>query len=485
MRVGVPPARSAALPVLTALAIGASATAAWSTTHTPLIIAESAADVGEASSSSNSNSNSSSNTAANAAPAVGLALQLAGVALQALAAGPHVGVPLGGVEAGGGELGLRSEEDEQEEREEDREWRLAVRQVAAGLVAKKGRLSALLAEPAVVGAVQLALRGARCTGLGGGGVRSAAAGADEPSSEAAARESEQEPPVPGAPLDGVGRLPARAAAGHGAASPPHTRPHAGGREQQMRTRQHAAGVAVGRQRPPPLDALRNQPAPPAASSTASWGQRNDATAGRSSGGSSGDAAALLAAFEVEESDRGAWAAALTGWRTAAAADDPCGWEGVSCNATTGRVDKVDFSKVEAKGQLRFTLGPAVGRLDALRYMDLADTQLHGSLVEEVTTLRRLELLDVAATSLSGTLPPTVGNLSAVQRLSAHSTSLSGTLPPMVGNLAALHILYMFSTSLSGTLPPTVGNLSALQVLGLSSTSLSGTLPPTVRSLSRL
>jgi hypothetical protein len=159
-----------------------------------------------------------------------------------------------------------------------------------------------------------------------------------------------------------------------------------------------------------------------------------------------DAEALLAAFEVAESDRGAWAAALTGWSDGA--DDPCGWEGIGCNATTGRVDTVDFSAVEARGQLRFTLGPAVGRLDALRIMDLAHTQLHGSLLEEVTTLRRLKYLNVRSTSLSGTLPSTVGDLSALQQLDVRSTSLSGTLPSTVGNLSALQVLDVRYTSLS-------------------------------------
>eukprot|EP01046_Picozoa_sp_COSAG06_P064157 COSAG06_NODE_15203_length_1090_cov_1.235116_1_plen_260_part_01 len=77
----------------------------------------------------------------------------------------------------------------------------------------------------------------------------------------------------------------------------------------------------------------------------------------------GDKAALLAVSRVDPAGRAAWDQ-LRGWD---AAGDVCGWEGVSCDGLGRRVVTVRLS---GRTDLRFTLGPALGNLMALRNLRL-------------------------------------------------------------------------------------------------------------------
>jgi hypothetical protein len=400
---------------------------------------------------------------------VHLALQLTSVVLQALVSGPsqpHADGQLSGfgLEAGVGaarDLVLSDEAEAEEEEEEavqqqqqqqQQQWRVAMRQLAAGLLVN-GRLTDLLQEPGTVASVQQALGGARCTCAD-----SRRLAREQRTAHERDHKAEREAPTPARLPQSFGNT-------------------SGDRRGDLAVRraEGAARVDPWWRTPNVLDHLASTVT---ANATTSRAQREKA---HGVGGIHNDAATLLAAFEVATPDQGTWAAALTGW--ASAADDPREWSGVHCNPA-GRVYRVDFSRLERKSQLRFALGPAVGRLDALKLLDISDTQLYGSLVEELTTLHQLDTLYVSSTSVSGTLPHTLGSLSKLRYLYVSSTSLSGTLPQTTGNLTQLQYLGLFKTFLSGTLP-TVGSLRELHQLDVSSTSLSGTLPPAVGNLTEL
>ena len=167
------------------------------------------------------------------------------------------------------------------------------------------------------------------------------------------------------------------------------------------------------------------------------------------------------------------------------------WYGVRTNGS-GRVVSLDLAgewDFEKRESIRHGLnGPIpleLGRLTALRTLDLSRNALSGPMPPELGNLVALESLAFDDNALSGSIPPELGNLVALESLNLDGNDLSGPIPPETGDLAALESLSLLNNALSGPIPPEIGNLATLRHLQLRGNGLVGPIPPEIGNLAAL
>ena len=101
---------------------------------------------------------------------------------------------------------------------------------------------------------------------------------------------------------------------------------------------------------------------------------------------------------------------------------------------------------------------------------------------------RVTSLVLLGNGLSGVIPPALGRLDALKRLDLGArwdrdeqqwvgNDLSGAIPPELGGLTNLQVLDLGDNELSGEIPQELGGLTNLQVLDLQDNELSGAIPP--------
>uniref|UniRef100_A0A804IU64 Leucine-rich repeat-containing N-terminal plant-type domain-containing protein n=1 Tax=Musa acuminata subsp. malaccensis TaxID=214687 RepID=A0A804IU64_MUSAM len=119
------------------------------------------------------------------------------------------------------------------------------------------------------------------------------------------------------------------------------------------------------------------------------------------------------------------------------ATDCCSaWDGVACDAATGRVVNVSrpglFSGPDfiSDASIAGSLSPALGDLFSLRLLDLSNLkQLAGPIPPALGRLSRLEHLLLDSNQLTGCIPSAFANLTRLRKLSLGNNRLSGSLPP--------------------------------------------------------
>ena len=121
----------------------------------------------------------------------------------------------------------------------------------------------------------------------------------------------------------------------------------------------------------------------------------------------------------------------------------------------------------------------------VRYIDLRDNNLTGSLLSELGQLTELEGLQLSANQLGGTIPSALGQLTKLRRLSLAVNQLGGMIPSELGRLTNLERLDLSFNPLRGTIPSVFGQLTKLTDLGLSGTQLGGTIPSAFGQLTNL
>ncbi|KAI3769941.1 hypothetical protein L6452_01056 [Arctium lappa] len=124
---------------------------------------------------------------------------------------------------------------------------------------------------------------------------------------------------------------------------------------------------------------------------------------------------------------------------------PCSWTGVTCAPQTNSV---------------ITL-------------HLPNSQLHGSIPNDLGRLHHLRSLDLSNNFINGTLPTSLFNCSNLQTLSLSSNLISGELPEFVSRLQSLRFLNLSDNGFSGGVP---GGFDSVEVLDLSSNMFNGGLP---------
>jgi Leucine-rich repeat (LRR) protein len=161
-----------------------------------------------------------------------------------------------------------------------------------------------------------------------------------------------------------------------------------------------------------------------------------------------------------------------GWMTEA---DLGEWQGVGVNAE-GRVIKLDLQNNGLVG----CIASDIQQLSALRVLNLGNNrfvrpknELTGPIPAELGRLAALKKLDLHNNKLSGAIPTELGQLGALTDLFLHANELSGPIPAELGQLGALIELFLCANELSGPIPAELGQLGALEFLYLYENQLTG------------
>ncbi|CAN0179506.1 unnamed protein product [Scytosiphon promiscuus] len=115
--------------------------------------------------------------------------------------------------------------------------------------------------------------------------------------------------------------------------------------------------------------------------------------------------------------------------------------------------------------------PELGKLGALKKLELRSSKLSGLIPAELGNLTAVETLDFGDNELSGAIPRDLGQLIALVELHLGRNHLSGSVPPELGKLGTLQRLLLHDNELSGPIPPELGKAAALTSLELQNNQL--------------
>ncbi|RHN78472.1 putative protein kinase RLK-Pelle-LRR-XI-1 family [Medicago truncatula] len=187
-------------------------------------------------------------------------------------------------------------------------------------------------------------------------------------------------------------------------------------------------------------------------------------------------------------------------------NNPCGWEGITCDYESKSINKVNLTNIGLNGTLQslnFSSLPKIhtlvltnnslygviphhiGEMSSLKTLNLSINNLFGSIPPSIGNLINLDSIDLSQNNLSGPIPFTIGNLTKLSELYFYSNALSGEIPPSIGNLINLDLIHLSRNHLSGPIPSTIGNLTKLGTLSLFSNALAGQIPPSIGNLINL
>ncbi|KAG7580984.1 Leucine-rich repeat [Arabidopsis suecica] len=211
--------------------------------------------------------------------------------------------------------------------------------------------------------------------------------------------------------------------------------------------------------------------------------------------------------------------------------DCCNWEGITCDAKSGEVIKLNLTCSSLHGRfhsnssirnLRFltTLDLAgndfsgqimssienlshlttlylsynhffgqilssIGNLSHLTTLDLSYNHFSGQILYSIGNLSHLTTLDLSDNQFSGQIPSSIGNISNLTDLDLFDNNFVGEIPSSFGNLNQLVVLDVSYNKLSGNFPNVLLNLTGLSLLSVSNNQFTGSLPPNITSLSNL
>jgi len=134
---------------------------------------------------------------------------------------------------------------------------------------------------------------------------------------------------------------------------------------------------------------------------------------------------------------------------------PCSWYGVTCD------------EIGAPGT------PDLFRVTGLT---LPNSQLLGSISEDLGLIQYLRHIDLSNNFLNGSLPNTIFNSSQLQVLSLSNNVISGQLHQLVGKLTDLKVLNLSDNAFAGLVPENLTTLPNLTVVSLKSNYFSGSVP---------
>ncbi len=158
---------------------------------------------------------------------------------------------------------------------------------------------------------------------------------------------------------------------------------------------------------------------------------------------------------------------------------PCNWEGVVCSGSDGLV----ISLLLFNAGLYGSISPSLGKLQALKCLNLSANSLTEEIPVELASISSLETLDLSSNNLTGLIPPELGNLINLVHLNLAQNKLTGPLPAEFGYLTNLTELHLHNNKLNGTIPEFL-DCPNLTYLDMSDNELSGQiiLPTSLISL---
>ncbi|KAJ4822394.1 Zygote arrest protein 1 [Turnera subulata] len=186
----------------------------------------------------------------------------------------------------------------------------------------------------------------------------------------------------------------------------------------------------------------------------------------------------LALLSFKQSIDNSTVSPLDNWNPSDA--NPCSWHGVTCRE--GKVSSLNIPSMGLKGSLH----PDIGKLVALRHVNLRNNYFSGSLPIQLFGAVGLNSMVLSGNSFSGPVPDEIGNLNHLQSLDLSQNFFSDSLPASLVQCNRLRILVLSHNSFTGSLPYELGSkLVMLQTLNISFNNLSGLIPSSLGNLSRL
>ncbi|WZZ41043.1 receptor-like protein 34 [Brassica napus] len=166
--------------------------------------------------------------------------------------------------------------------------------------------------------------------------------------------------------------------------------------------------------------------------------------------------------------------------------DCCYWSGVTCDAKSKDVIKLDLSCSCLHG--RFHSNTSLVRLQnlpSLKTLDLSNNYLYGQVPSSIGKLSRLTSLSLSNNRFSGEILPSVENIPRLSFLRLSNNLFSGQIRLWIGNFSHLTFLDLSSNHFAGQIPFSIGVLSQLTSLSLSDNQFSGQIPTSLGNLSHL
>ncbi|KAF2581152.1 hypothetical protein F2Q68_00002179 [Brassica cretica] len=166
--------------------------------------------------------------------------------------------------------------------------------------------------------------------------------------------------------------------------------------------------------------------------------------------------------------------------------DCCYWGGVTCDAKSKDVIKLDLSCSCLHG--RFHSNTSLVRLQnlpSLKTLDLSNNYLYGQVPSSIGKLSRLTSLSLSNNRFSGEILPSVENIPRLSFLRLSNNLFSGQIRLWIGNFSHLTFLDLSSNHFAGQIPFSIGVLSQLTSLSLSDNQFSGQIPTSLGNLSHL
>ncbi|KAL4303940.1 hypothetical protein GQ457_10G020580 [Hibiscus cannabinus] len=157
-------------------------------------------------------------------------------------------------------------------------------------------------------------------------------------------------------------------------------------------------------------------------------------------------------------------------------ETPCAWTGVNCTEIgipgTPEVFRVT-SLVLPNSQLLGSISEDIGYIQHLRHLDLSSNFFNGTLPSSIFNSTELQVLSLSGNVISGELPESIGGMTSLQILNLSDNALAGKVPRNLTALQNLTVASLRGNYFSGEVP---SGFDSVEVLDLSSNLLNGSLP---------
>lgn len=154
-------------------------------------------------------------------------------------------------------------------------------------------------------------------------------------------------------------------------------------------------------------------------------------------------------------------------------DTPCSWNGVLCTSLPYPDSLRVVSLVLPNSQLLGSIPEDLGLVQYLRHLDLSNNFLNGSLPVSLFNASELKILALSNNVISGQFPKNFSGLQSLQLLNISDNALTGVIPQNLSSVHNLTVLNLRNNYFFGAIP---GGFDSLQVFDVSSNLINGSLP---------